>query len=281
MKKLLIAFGFILLVSGCRKAKDINLVLPAYEGQLMVECYLEPGKNYRLLMTESVSYLENVAARPVNNALVTIRYKDRLDTLYFNNSFIKVNDTIKYYNYVSKIKIPKDYFNTFELYIRDSKGREAFAQTTIARPPVIDSGKVLLENEIRTALVYLKDDQKTPKYYRFLVYQNNTKSFQTQSTIATNREEDFDRYLFFQGGQLIFKSKNDFFVSRGVLIDSVAVKTLEINKDYYEFIESVRNAQNANGNPFAQPASIRSNIQGGMGIFTGFDPVVTQMAVPR
>ena len=41
-----------------------------------------------------------------------------------------------------------------------------------------------------------------------------------------------------------------------------------MDADHYSFQQSVREAIRANGNPFAQPARIRSTVQGGLGVFT-------------
>ena len=46
------------------------------------------------------------------------------------------------------------------------------------------------------------------------------------------------------------------------------VTFFNLSEEYYRYLRSVRLADNANGNPFAQPASIKSNISGGIGIFT-------------
>lgn len=281
MKKLLVQFCLIFTCLQCRQAQDIDLIQPYYTGKLMAECYLEPGKGYRMLLTESVGYLEPAIAKPVFDALVTIKYKNRTDTLFYNSQFINVNDSIKYYNYTNtKVKVPRDYEGEFDLFIRDRKGRVATATTTIAKQAIIDSAKILTENGARSGYVYLKDDQKMIKYYRFIVFQESNQGFETQSTISDNQQIKLSPYIFSNLKQIVFKSKNDFFIdNKGKLLDTLAIRSIEINKDYYDFITSVRNAQVANGNPFAQPASIRSNITGGVGIFTGFDPAVVLLKV--
>jgi Domain of unknown function (DUF4249) len=53
-----------------------------------------------------------------------------------------------------------------------------------------------------------------------------------------------------------------------------------ITPDYFRFLESAAAAQGANGNPFASPASLVSNITGGIGIFTGTS-VTTKQVILR
>ena len=51
--------------------------------------------------------------------------------------------------------------------------------------------------------------------------------------------------------------------------DTIISTLFHIDKAYYDFRESVQNAINSNGNPFGQPGVLKSNIEGGLGIFTG------------
>lgn len=282
IKKVLHILTLFLVLVSCRKAQEVDLVLPGYDGKLMVECYLEPGQNFKMLLTESVSYLESTIAKPVSNALVTIKFRDKLVTLNYNDKFIDVKDSVKYYNYVnSEMLVPEDFEEDFELYIRDEQGRVATAYTKIAKPLILDSVyATLTNNNTRNLFAEIADDQKEIRYYRFLIFQEQNQGIQTQSTIVDNQMSRQSPYIFNTPTQIIFKSKSDFFETPKGIIDSVALRAIEINKDYYDFLTSVYNAQVANGNPFAQPASIRSNITGGVGIFTGFSPVQAKVKVP-
>ncbi|HET9278160.1 MAG TPA: DUF4249 family protein, partial [Flavitalea sp.] len=50
--------------------------------------------------------------------------------------------------------------------------------------------------------------------------------------------------------------------------DTVAVRVYSLNKEHYEYLESMGNARRSNFNPFSQPGRIKSNVSGGLGIFT-------------
>lgn len=45
-------------LGSCNLEKEIDLNLPLYDGQLVVECYLEPGKPFNLLLTQSSGFFE-------------------------------------------------------------------------------------------------------------------------------------------------------------------------------------------------------------------------------
>ena len=51
--------------------------------------------------------------------------------------------------------------------------------------------------------------------------------------------------------------------------DTLYWQLYHIEQAYFDFLQSASAASSANGNPFAQPALLRSNINGGVGIFTG------------
>jgi hypothetical protein len=52
------------------------------------------------------------------------------------------------------------------------------------------------------------------------------------------------------------------------------VELLHINKDYYKYIKSLNNYENANGNPFAEPVNLYSNASNGYGLFTTYSMAV-------
>lgn len=48
------------------------------------------------------------------------------------------------------------------------------------------------------------------------------------------------------------------------------VELLHINRDYFKYIRSLNNYENAVGNPFAEPVNLYSNIKNGYGMFTTY-----------
>jgi len=63
--------------------------------------------------------------------------------------------------------------------------------------------------------------------------------------------------------------------------DTLISTLYHISEDYYDFLESLETALNSNGNPFVQQESTRSNINGGIGIFTGFTLDRKMVIVPQ
>ena len=86
----LIAILFIAAVAACGSLeKEIDLNLPEYEPQYVVECYLEPGQPFSLLLTRSAPYFEPfpsdlegfVETLLVDSAEVLINYQGKTHLL--------------------------------------------------------------------------------------------------------------------------------------------------------------------------------------------------------
>ena len=74
MKNYIVLFLFALTIfASCDLEREIDVDLPEYQNQLVVEAYLEAGKPYRLLLTESISYFDIPQLVPIDrNRPITI-----------------------------------------------------------------------------------------------------------------------------------------------------------------------------------------------------------------
>ena len=68
-----------LFFSSCDKVVEVNL--PSYEQELVVEMYLEKGQPLRCLLIESLPYTDTAINKPVNDALVIVSDGSNKDTL--------------------------------------------------------------------------------------------------------------------------------------------------------------------------------------------------------
>ena len=78
----------------------VQIEMPPIQKELVIECYLEAGKPYRLMLTETKDYFENLNDCPfVRGATVVISHNGLRDTLteapFFNNN-CDPNDIIPY-----------------------------------------------------------------------------------------------------------------------------------------------------------------------------------------
>lgn len=247
-----------MLMSACNLEQEVDLNLPEHEEKLVVECFLEPGLPYRLSLFESRPYFGEIDFTDVpiiTDALVIIRYNGVDDTLTFTPIFSPEG---KIYTYTSPTLVPFDYQSEFELYILDQQGREVTGRTTILPPVPIDSiSYELNEDSAARVITRFMDPAGEDNLYRYSLHENTLDS--------AGYEFDFELTDEFSQGEEIVLS-TFFFREIG---DSAIVTIYHIDQAYLDWLITTDAARDANGNPFGQPASVTSNIVGGIGIFTG------------
>jgi len=252
----MIFFGCGLLLSTCQSPQqNIVVDLPPFNSEMVLECYLEPAKSVRLLLSESVSYFDSPNLKLVLDATVQVTYAGRTETLRLSPSFD--NKTRKGYTYVGRDLVRPDTLNDYSINIIDTRGRKITASTRFLSPPKIGKIEARYNADSLAFLFIAFDDLNpdVPDYYRLLI---------NRDTAGGNRESDLAFEDRFKTGNQIslntsYKYKNG---------DTLTISLYHIDKAHLDFIRTVQDAARANGNPFAQPAFVKSNIQGGIGIFT-------------
>ena len=259
----------LLLLGACNLSKEVDIDLPEYPSQPVVECYLEPGQPFRLLLTRSFGFfdplgLDTSAARRalLNGALVIISYKDRTDTLY-NGAFSNFAKPFKVFNYQNDLPVPATPGLEYTLQITLADGGTITGKTTMLPVIPIDSTRVQWKMDagkdtVAQVLTYFTDDPSTTNYYRRLLNYQRLSSLPDQDFLFTDRMNVTPLIAFGTHYDLI----------EG---DTVFNTIFNISKDYYDYYESIQLAVLGNLNPFTQPSTIKSNVQGSanpMGIFT-------------
>ncbi|MEY3417977.1 MAG: hypothetical protein RL711_1934 [Bacteroidota bacterium] len=244
---------------SCRLNKEIDLELPPYEEKTMVECYLEPGKPYRIFLTKSISYFDSLYP-VVQNAVITIRYHNQIDTLQFNPSY----DTTgaKLYLYQSNHIVPHSYDTLYHLNIEEENGNVITAQTSLLKPVAIDTITTSFSDAAKGNVsihVRFKDNPLTTDYYRLIVTVNNLIGDGKNS-------DDLWSDVNLQTSNMVMDVTDRFDKN-----DTLIVTLAHVSKEFYDFSSSVKQAEKANGNPFVQPSAIKSNVSGNaIGIFAGY-----------
>ncbi|HFA47495.1 MAG TPA: DUF4249 domain-containing protein [Bacteroidetes bacterium] len=254
--------------------KEIDLELPAYESQVVVECYLQPGLPYALALTKSAAYFDPFPTDSFDflesiledSAEVTIMHEG--ETIKLENQLYFDQEAQRLYNYFSPDIVPEDFENNFTLSIVTKDGREVRAFTRILPVVPIDSVVVEFNPEVDTlarVLAYVYEDPTEDDYYRRMLHVG---SLDTVPDLDFTLNDDF-----VDDDILVFGTGFDFMVG-----DTIINSIFHIDRAYFDFLESITFAIDANGNPFGQPAAINSNLEGdAIGIFTGlsYDRVET------
>lgn len=266
-----------LLWTACDLEKEIKVNLPDYDSQLVVEGYLVPGQPFAVLISQSSSYFAPFPSEPneyltgllASDLDVTISHKGRIYAL--RNELFFDPFQRKLFNYVSNDRVPVDFENDFELNVRTPDGKTITATTRILPFVPIDSLVVEFaeDDTLARVLTYFTDDLTQRNYYRRMF------------TIGKDSvDQDFvlnDRFI--DSSKVVFGTSYEFAVG-----DTITADLFHISEDYYYFLNSVFNADAANGNPFVQPSTIISNVKGdagAIGIFTGISRDQVRMIIEK
>lgn len=269
MKSLRYIFFFLITLvalAACNLEKEVDIELPPYERQPVVECYLEPGKPFRLLLTSSYSFFDpfgldsNFLQKTLlQGATVTISYNNEVVTLA-NIPTLETNP-FKIFNYTSQAIVPATPGIEYTLNISLPDGKTVTGKSTMLPRVPIDSIRVEWNPEQDTLarmLTYITDDQSQENYYRRLLNYSSLDSVPDQDFLVSDRISTTELIAFGTGYEL-------------TVGDTVFNAIFHISKDYYDYYESVQLAVFGNLNPFAQPSPIKSNVSGTgnpLGIFT-------------
>jgi hypothetical protein len=243
-----------LLLGSCSLQKDVEVELPPFQSDLVVECYLEPGQPYRLTVFQSTSFFDRVEPILATNVVVTITHQGQAENLVFNPTLDP--KTGKLYTHTSPRTVTGQPGDEYILRVRDTRGREMTGSTTLLRPVPIDTIEWTFNDRNNAyLLVKFKDDPGIPNFYRFMVHRDSLRASPDINFTATDQVSDNNQMIL--GTSFRYQDQ-----------DTVIVTLFNLEEAHYQFINSARDAENANGNPFAQPSRIRSSLTGGIGIFT-------------
>jgi hypothetical protein len=275
LEKLLLLLLPALFLGGCNLENDIDLNLPLYDNQLVVECYLEPGKPYNLLLSRSSGFFDPFSTELdlfLNEILVDdaeVRIEHKGETYVLQPGIFFDFQSGKLYNYQFAGIVPASFEEDFRLYILTADGLTIEAQTRMLPAVAIDSISIMWDESdtLALALTHLTDDPGQTNYYRRMLHQSSLDSAAMQDFTVTDRLAEDGALVFGSGYQ---------FVEGDTIINTI----FHIDRAYYEFLKSVQNAVIAGSSPFGAPGKLVGNLEGdanAVGIFTGlsYDRVVT------
>ncbi len=260
---------------SCNLSNEVSLDLPDPEPTIVVECYLEPGEPYRLLLTRNQAFFDDFPD-DLAEYYDDISVDDAQISIFRNGTEIALPnqesfdfDFFKIFNYTSSEIVPYDTISEFELSIRLTDGTHITSSTTILPYVTIDS--VIVETRLEREdgmdsvpksriLTYVTDDPSTKNYLRRMLHWNSLDSvpeqdFTTRDDILENSQYVFGTGYFYNAGDTMFNT------------------IFHISREYYDYQNSIFASIEANFNPFAPPGLVESNVesdgQNAIGIFTG------------
>jgi len=260
---------------SCNLSKEVDINLPVYGSQPVVECYLIPGERYQLLLTKSNSFFDPLTIDNPAAYLESLLLKGADVKIIYNNDTIQLQETLTFNpdngqisNYSTQEIVPDDSNSTFELLVTLADGSTITASTIIPTLVRIDSTKVEYANQNKTRatiFIYHQDDRNTLDFYRRMIHVSSLDSAAQQDYATDDKINDTESVAYGT-----FYERED---KKSVVGDTLIFTLIHVTKEYNDFSSSKSNANSANGNPFGQPGQIKSNVSGisnPIGIFTGF-----------
>ena len=248
------------LLAGCGGLqKDLGIVLPNGPAQLVVEAYLEPGEVPRIAVTESAPYVSDpTPVVPTDVTAVLILPNGRRDTLSFLPGIDRT--TRKGYTHIGRAGLRARPGDKFGLEVTDTQGRRVTGTATMPAKVPIEKLEWIFNDktgEQRKAYVLctFRDPAGLGDNYRFMIHRRRIRNNPNLDYTVQDRLTD--------GQSITLGSSYEFFPN-----DTLFVSLYHVDEPYYNFLQSVQDARNANANPFSQPAAVRSTVQGGLGVFT-------------
>jgi hypothetical protein len=275
-----INFCFVILIlflaSACEK--DITVDLPNPEIKIVVEGYVETGKYAYVLVSKSSAYFApfdstSILNNGVKNAKVIISNGTISDTL------IQVSSQYGYLYLSANIigEVGKNY----SLKIITEDGIEVTAQTKIYQPIPLDSTWFkVVENKDSLGFVWahLTDPDTLGNIYRWFAKRIG-KDNDFIAPLGSVFEDKFINGKSFDFGYNRGKLPNSIAVDdnndeQGFFKDgdTIVVKFCTVGRETFDFWRTAETQFSDNGNPFAATTFIKSNINGGIGIFEGYSP---------
>lgn len=264
--------------------REIDIELPNAEDLLVVEGSIEPGKAPVILITRNRGFFNDFPT-DLNTLLTEFVVTDAIVTVSdgVNSEVLELKiDPINYpFVYYSGISIIGEVGKSYSLSITYN-GQVLTSQTQINESVPLDSTWFGLDpfnnEEDSLGVLYgeIMDPAATGNAYRLFSKRNSETNFFPVSGAHFN--DDFvngQKVVFFNGqsSKPFFASdtfnREAFFYSLG---DTIYSKFCTIGRNEELFFNTLDAALGSNGNPFASPVIVKSNIQGGLGIWCGYSP---------
>ena len=286
----LLLTAYCLLLTSCEK--NISIDIPAPSEKLVVESFIETGtgqidKPYILLLTKNSAYYSTFNLNEINKYFVhdaIVKISDGTDTItLFEYTIDTMN--IQLSAYIGFGLIAQE-GKSYSLHI-EADGKTVDAITTIPQSIPLDSIWVTYDElvdypEKVRVNCRLNDPPQLGQYIRYFTKINSEPYLPGLSSVfddaiingtifdfpidrGYNRNDsiDFDVYGLFDRG------------------DTITVKWSNIDKAHFDFWRTYEFSLGSQGNPFASPLEIKSNIVGGLGIWGGYAPSYKTIIVPE
>lgn len=274
-------FYIIIVVVSASCNKQIPFDDPGAEPKLVVISLIEPNDSIAAYVSRSASILRPGDVEKLNDVAVS---------LYENGTLVgdlEVDEADVY-----SLDFQPTAGNQYEIRVEDDELESITSETTIPSPVSVSNITVeeveSLENDTFFRIAFDLDDPEEKNFYILYVVQVNTDG--TKDNIAFESTEPYflggsqDNYFWsgaefrddaFNGQKQRIEVDLDWFNPSQDLTYNILLITA--SEEHFLYQLSYRAYQETNGDPFAQPVQIYSNVENGLGIFAGHNKTFTDI----
>jgi hypothetical protein len=276
MKKNKIIQGILLIAIvinyGCET--DANVIVPAGERKLVVGGFLSPTENEHQI---SLSQTDPLFGTDTPISLANVKLTISSDSSSYSPSYDFNSGTFQFNNNQFKIENDKNYH--LKIVTEDGKIVESDMRTLSNQMPLVTDLKLNIDTvytdfmypELQYSLKISWNDLIGEQNYYRLIANRLLKDFDSNDTIVEPLNY-FNEYVLKddkgKDGQVL--TANFKYIESGAMNSPIGFEIIlmKVDVNYYNYYKTLNNY--ADGDPFAEPVILFSNIQNGLGVFCNF-----------
>jgi hypothetical protein len=276
MKKNKIIQGILLIAIvinyGCET--DANVIVPAGERKLVVGGFLSPSENEHQI---SLSQTDPLFSTDTPISLANVKLTISSDSSSYSPSYDFNSGTFQFNNNQFKIENDKNYH--LKIVTEDGKMVESDMRTLSNQMPLVTDLKLNIDTvytdfmypELQYSLKISWNDLIGEQNYYRLIANRLLKDFDSNDTIVEPLSY-FNEYELKddkgKDGQVL--TANFKYIESGAMNSPIGFEIIlmKVDVNYYNYYKTLNNY--ADGDPFAEPVILFSNIQNGLGVFCNF-----------
>lgn len=277
MKKIFLFSALAFLAFSC--SKEITIELPDPEKKIVVDGGIFSGEMAEINLTWSTGYFDPVDSASlstylITDAIVTVTDGTTTDTLQLGYNPDKPLPIV--WQGTSIVGQPG---GTYTLKVI-AEGKTAIATTTIPQPLALDSVWFKIEpgtDSLGFAWAHMTDPVGYGNGYRWFARRTQDPAFLApfgsafDDTFIEGKSFDFAYNRPVTPGSTAPEDNNEerYYYKTG---DTIIVRFCTIGHAEVDFFRTFEVEVSNNGNPFAAPGVIRTNVDGGLGVWCGYAP---------
>ncbi|MFY0673320.1 MAG: DUF4249 domain-containing protein [Bacteroidia bacterium] len=282
MKNLIYLTLILLIASSCQKTIEFDGEIT--ESKLVVNSIFNTEDTFRIQVSNSLSLIDDANLKFIKDATVKL-YDDQdqlVSTPIHNSSGFYTDSEFKFQeNKTYRIEVEKDGYKNVSAtdQIPTQANVNAIDTQTVKSTDGYEQVQVTVDFDDAEGKNYYMVEVKMEYYYKWDSFEysgwetayvgtidpnvegnNNTGEYYSDRLILSDNNFNGNKYkLRFNLDKYIFQ--NDF--------RNVVVRFYSMSESVYNYFTSVERYENVQGNPFATPVQVYSNVENGFGIFGG------------